>query len=127
MSEIAVEVLLPEPDMEFLLEKDYDYNLIKHGASIHLILKNFPFSDRFTPREADLLIMFHAGYPNAKLDMFWTSPEVRYQNGSLPAATNQYQDFHNRSWQRWSRHGDWRGGVDNLRSFISTIKKETDI
>jgi hypothetical protein len=127
MSEIAIEVLLPESDMEFLAEKGLDYDLIRQGASIHLILRNFSFSERFKPRNADLLIMFPAGYPNAKLDMFWVFPEVKYNDGSAPAATNHQQEFHGRAWQRWSRHGEWRGGIDNLRSFISTIKKETDI
>jgi hypothetical protein len=126
MSEIEVAILLPEPDMEYLLQKGYTYELISQGSSIHLIVRNFPFSERFKPRQADLLIVLPAAYPNAKLDMFWVFPEVKYNDGSAAPATNHQQEFHGRVWQRWSRHGEWRGGIDNLRSFISTIKKETD-
>ena len=124
MSEITTEILLPEPDMEFLEEKGYNYVLIQEGGTIHLILSNFPFSEAFKPQQADILIMFPAGYPNAKLDMFWTFPEIRLQDGALPAATEHRQDFYGKTWQRWSRHGSWRGGTDNLRSFISSIRKE---
>ncbi len=124
MSEIAI--LIPEPDEEYLQEKGYEYELKPQSGAIHLILKNVPFSEAFNPRQADILIIIPAGYPNAKLDMFWTFPHVRLQNGNYPAACNHFQSFHDKNWQRWSRHGLWRGGVDNLRTFISSIKKEID-
>jgi len=121
-----VDVLIPESDEEYLQEKGFEYELKSQDGAIHLILKNVAFSEAFNMRQADILIVIPAGYPNSNLDMFWTCPHVRLLNGDYPAACNYFENFHDRNWQRWSRHGLWRGGVDNLRTFISSIKKEID-
>lgn len=119
--------LIPESDRDFLNEKGYIFKIIPQGGQVHLILEQVPFSELYAPRVADILIMIPVGYPNAQLDMFWTFPEIRLVDGNLPQATEHRQDFHGRTWQRWSRHPSvWRAGVDNLRTFISMIKKEIE-
>lgn len=118
--------LIPEPDRDYLLEKGYSFEIIPQGGEVHLILREVPFSERFTPRIADILIVIPVGYPNAPLDMFWTFPVVSFADGSAPAATEHRQNFHDKLWQRWSRHGEWRSGIDSLRTFISTIKNEIE-
>jgi Prokaryotic E2 family E len=120
------EVLLPEADVEFLVEKEYEFELIAYNGTTHVILKNVSFSGNYKPRNADILIIVPAGYPNAQLDMFWVCPEIYFKNGSAPDRTGHRESFHGRTWQRWSRHGSWRGGIDNLRTFISSIRKEID-
>jgi hypothetical protein len=78
------------------------------------------------PRKANLMFILPAGYPNANLDMFWTEPVVKLANGNWPVNANQHALYGGVSWQRWSRHFQtaWRQGVDNLRTFVATIRKE---
>ena len=118
--------LIPESDRDFLVEKEYTFQLIPEQGSVHLILQNIPFSEKFNPRFADILIMIPVGYPTAPLDMFWTFPEITLANGAAPETTEMRQEFHGKNWQRWSRHGAWRPGVDNLRTFIKAMRKEID-
>ena len=71
-----------------------------------------------------LLIMIPAGYPNSNVDMFWTSPEVTLVDGSVPKATEHRETHGEIVWQRWSRHIVWRAGVDDMRSFLASTKRE---
>lgn len=116
--------LIPELDREYLEEKGFNFELITYQGGVHLILKNFPFPETYLPRQSDVLIMIPVGYPNAQLDMFWTYPEVKLADGNVPVTTEHRQEFHEKIWQRWSRHGPWRPSKDNLMTFISSIKSE---
>jgi len=119
---------LPERDREFLEDKFPAHAVVEHGAELLVILPAFDFPAAYLPRQADLMIVIPAGYPNAALDMFWTFPDVMLANGSWPNACQHHAAYANKSWQRWSRHffteRPWRTGVDNLRTFIATIRKE---
>src|SRR3954468_24399328 len=123
MSVTEIEELLPEADRDFLSAAGYDHIIERVGAETHVIIKAFPLP-RFNPKTADLLIVIPNGYPNAKLDMWWTYPDVSLPNGGLPLKADVHQEFVHqqfgrRNWQRWSRHiadGKWRPGVDNLRT-----------
>lgn len=118
--------LLPEMDVEYLLEKQYDFEVIQAGGNLNLIIHHFPFPSPYQPNEADVLIMMPAGYPNGKLDMFWTYPDVKKNGGQWPASSEHHEDHHGKKWQRWSRHltSEWRVGVDNLRTFMAAVIKE---
>ncbi len=119
---------LPERDREFLDEKYPTYDVAEHGAELLVLLPEFDFPAAYSPRKADLLIVIPAGYPNAALDMFWAFPDVKLANGNWPQNCDHHGQYLNNSWQRWSRHffqhRPWRVGVDNLRTFVATIKKE---
>jgi ABC-type microcin C transport system permease subunit YejB len=115
---------LPESDIEFLEEKEYKYTLVPNEKGVYLIISNFHFPEAYIPREADLLINIIAGYPNTPLDMFYTNPTVKLVNGNLPNRAGVTQNFNNTAWQQWSRHYVWRLGIDNLRTFISSINNE---
>jgi hypothetical protein len=123
-----VEDLVPEVDRDFLEEKGYKFNVKRVGADTHIVIKAFPFPATYTPQAADLLLILPAGYPNANLDMFRTIPDVKLVSGAWPANANNREVHDGVSWQRWSRHftSAWRQGVDNLRSFIASIKHELD-
>lgn len=126
MSVTDVEELLPEADTDFLSAAGYDFTVERIGQQIHVVLKNFPLP-RYTPQSADLLIIVPNGYPNAKLDMFWTHPHVSLPGGGIPLKTEVREQHGGRNWQRWSRHiadGKWRPGVDNLRTYMTTVKTE---
>jgi hypothetical protein len=119
--------LLPELDTDFLKEKGYSYELLSHGAALHLILKGFQLpAQHYIPEKVDLLIEIPPAYPNAPLDMFWTNPEVKLLNGGVPKTTESRADYHGRTWQRWSRHyvTPWRPNVDGIKNFIRSIVTE---
>ena len=118
------EGLIPERDREFLHEKEFSFTVIRENNDLLLIIKDYNLSQIYVPGIADLLIILPAGYPNSKLDMFWTFPDVKLANGNWPNAADQHHQFNGRVWQRWSRHGNWRAGIDSLKNFISTISKE---
>lgn len=126
MSVADVEELLPEADQDFLSAVGYDFTVERVGEQIHIVIKGFPLP-RYKPQSADLLIKVPNGYPNAKLDMFWTYPDVALPDGRVPLKADVHEQHGERSWQRWSRHiadGKWRPGVDNLRSYMTTVKTE---
>jgi hypothetical protein len=121
----ALEDLLPEIDRDFLTEKGYAFTASRDGGNVNVVIKDFPFPG-YAPPSADLLIILPAGYPNANVDMFFTIPDVKLASGAWPKACEAHPTHGGRAWQQWSRHiGDnWRQGVDNLRTYITTIKRE---
>lgn len=133
MSE-SIDELLPDDDVAYLNEKQWPASVYRAGAEVHVRITAFPFPDAYTPRSADLLIRLPAGYPNANPDMFWTHPDVKLVSGAWPAASDVHQVqepteiYGHTPWQRWSRHfsGGWRPGVDGLRTYIGSIRRELD-
>ncbi len=122
-----IEDILPEIDRDFLAEKGYKYRARRVGNDVHITIENFPFPAAYAPRSATLLIILPAGYPNANLDMFRTIPDVKLLDGAWPKNCNARETHVGVSWQRWSRHFTaWRQGVDNLRTFIASVKHELD-
>jgi len=119
-----IKKILPEPDVDYLVSKYTDFEIIKNASDLHVILQNYDFPEVYQPRQANLLIMLPVGYPNAKLDMFWTYPDVKLATGKWPISSEVHQDFHGKSWQRWSRHINWRSGIDSLRSFVTSVHLE---
>jgi hypothetical protein len=122
----TIDDLLPEVDRVFLAEKNLKFSASRVGADTHVVIHEFDFPAAYTPRKANLLIILPAGYPNANLDMFWTEPVVKLANGNWPDRADNHVTYNGISWQRWSRHFQtaWRQSVDNLRTFVTTIRKE---
>lgn len=120
------EVLISENDREYLQEKEYVFDVARVDPNIHLVIRDFDLPEAYTPRTADLLIILPAGYPNAALDMFWTCPDVKLANGNWPNRCESHQEYSGRNWQRWSRHfpNPWRAGVDNIRTFLTVVRRE---
>lgn len=126
MSAEAIEDLVPEIDREFLAEKNLKFSVSRVGGDSHIVIHEFDFPEAYTPRKANLLIILPAGYPNADPNMFWTEPVVKLASGNFPERADTHAVYNGKSWQRWSRHfvNPWRQGVDNLRTFFMTIRRE---
>ncbi len=123
---MALSKKLPEPDLECLESKGYQFDIQELNNEIHIIIENFLFPPVYSPQFASLLIMLPAGYPTANPDMFWTYPDVKLTSGAWPLASEYHQAFHGKNWQRWSRHypGNWRPGIDGLRTYLASVKAE---
>ena len=127
METVSDENLLPELDREFLRNKSYDYEVIPWQGGLHLVIRQYPFPATYRPAISNLLIQLPAGYPNAALDMFWTAPHVQLTTGGWPVRGEHRAVQHDgKEWQRWSRHIQWRAGIDDLRSFLTAIRREID-
>lgn len=122
---VAIE--LPERDKDFLDEKGYNYELVEFPGGIYLIINDFPFPPSYLPRQAKVLIVLPTGYPEAKVDMIFTIPDVKLTNGQWPLNCEAHLLHNGLRWQQWSRHINWRIGIDNLRTFMAAMKKELDL
>ena len=116
--------MIPQEDERFLREKAYPYEVRQVGSEIHVVLKTWPFPATYVPQQADVLIRLLPGYPMTPIDMFWTSPDIKLANGAWPLSSSTYETHGGRTWQRWSRHTEWRSGVDTLRTFITAMNAE---
>jgi hypothetical protein len=115
---------LPEQDAEYLASKCTKFEVIKNASDVHVIFHDYAFPEAYQARHSNLLIVIPAGYPNAKLDMFWTYPDVRLISGKWPTSSEDHQDFHGKNLQRWSSHINRRSVVDSLRTFITSVQRE---
>ncbi len=130
MSAVATttsKALIPEVDADFLSEKGYSFDVQPENGAVWVIIRDFPFPAPYTPNQAELLVQLPAGYPNAKPDMFWTSPDIKLSSGAWPKSSDVHETHCGRTCQRWSRHfpdDRWRPGTDNMRSYLASIRAE---
>ncbi len=106
MPAIGNVALLPEIDAEFLEEKGFDYEIVQATGEVRVIIHGYSFPGQYTPRSSNLMLRLPAGYPNANPDMFWTNPDVKLTNGAYD--------------------NSWRGGVDNLRTKLASVRRELE-
>jgi Prokaryotic E2 family E len=124
-SAATVRCPLPEIDYRFLEEKGWQYEVVVGPGEVRVYIRGFELPAAYAPRLSDLLVRLPMGYPQANPDMFWTRPDVLLARGGYPNRAD-YHDPTADGWQRWSRHGGWRPGVDNLRSKLAAVKHELE-
>lgn len=118
--------LLPEPDVDFLVEKEFDCDIIGANNETYITFHNFDLGPSYTPRTSEMRVLIPAAYPQGGLDMFWTRPWVNLvSTNARPDRADYPQSFQDggEAWQRWSRHAEhaWRPGIDNLRTHLRAI------
>lgn len=119
--------MLPPTDHELLSERSPEHSVQVEAGMVCVLLPDFPLGAGFDRERADLLLRLAPGYPDVPPDMWWFHPPVRRSDGAEIPATQVTEVHLGRSWQRWSRHlqaGQWRSGVDGLRSFLALVCKE---
>lgn len=119
--------MLPPNDQDHLTERAPGHSVQAEGGMICVLLPDFPLGAGFDRSSADLLLRLSPGYPDVPPDMWWFNPPVRRLDGAEIAATQVVETYLGRVWQRWSRHlqpGQWRSGVDSLRSYLALVCKE---
>jgi hypothetical protein len=119
--------MLPKTDLEYLESKGMIYELHPQSSGEQLlVLKDVRVSaDRFDRRQVDMLFKVPVGHPISALDMFWVHPVIRLVDGNLPQSADQFENYLDRTWQRFSRHvPTWRPGADSLRTFVPLVLRE---
>lgn len=121
---------LLKEDEKYLSERHHEWAYTEDPAGGgYLVIHALDVSEGgFVPSKTDLMIRIPAQYNMASLDMWYCDPPIRQvQTGQFAPASEVTESHLGRIWQRFSRHlepGKWRPGLDNLRSFMTLIKRE---
>jgi hypothetical protein len=113
----------PEEDEEFLRSKGA--KLFEGPGLIYVVFEDEPLGSAYDPDVTNVMFQVPFGYPGAAMDMFWTSPHVKLVSTSQdPQQCSHFENHMGATWQRWSRHINWRAGVDNVQTFYRAFRTE---
>jgi len=93
------------------------------GAAV-ITIRDFPLPDGWSRPTIRVTFVAPVGYPLAKPDFFWTSPELRLRDGAMPhAAVPMLMHEANGEFQlRFSWHlNEWNPNRDDLVTFLRVI------
>ena len=116
---------LPEEDEQYLQALGLDWETVREGSHLWLLLHSWPILEDFTPDHVLTGMAIASTYPDTQIDMIYFHPELRLVDGrQILKITNQ--DFDGKCWQRWSRHrtpqNPWRRGIDNLEMHLYLVR-----
>jgi len=117
-------IALPSSDRRFLDDNGLTYEIIGEAGSSGVVIKDFPLPQgKFDRDTVDIMIQLPAGYPDASVDMFYTSPWIKLKASDRYAnCADAAHQFAGTNWQRWSRHAVWRAGIDGIRTVVARAK-----
>ncbi len=122
--EMALCELLPE-DLEYL-EANYPskWRQVSEGnGKFGLVIDDFPIPDGYKEKKSTLMLLVPSGYPGSVLNMFYFTPSLNRSDGKVIKALASETHF-DRTWQRWSRHYEWKPGIDSVVTHIEYIKNQ---
>jgi hypothetical protein len=94
-----------------------------HAGLWVLIIRAYPLPYGYNKVTTQLLLKIPRSYPNGKLDMFWTDPDLQLQESTGQAATS-FETILGRQWLRFSWHpSKWCPGSDNLFTFLEFVNR----
>lgn len=119
---------LPDSDKKYLTEKNVSCREVIDGGQKGLIISDWALpTEKFDHEKADLLILLPQGYPDIPPDMFYLYPAIKLMpHHQYAKASDQFINFEQKQWQRWSRHfprEDWRSGTDGMHSYLKKIEE----
>jgi hypothetical protein len=104
---------MPADDEEYLDGICDHWETVADGGGRWLLLHLQAVPDGFNHTTVTIGIRIEGGYPPAKLDMMYVHPPLARTDGkAIPAVSTQ--DIGGKGFQRWSRHYEWREGIDTL-------------
>jgi hypothetical protein len=98
------------------------------GTSL-VVLPHFPLPPGWSTPTTEVVFVVPLGYPVARPDTFWTSPDLRLASGGFPANTQlnaNYGDYGNRLLDRlwFSYHpSTWNPSYDTLTTYVKLIRR----
>ncbi|MBY3027360.1 hypothetical protein HA464_32355 (plasmid) [Rhizobium leguminosarum bv. trifolii] len=112
---------LPSADRRFLDTHGISYEIMNESGIGAVVLKAFALPPgKFDHDKVDVMIQLPSGYPDASVDMFYTLPWIKLTaTNSYAACADVAHQFAGANWQRWSRHGEWRAGIDGIRTMVA--------
>lgn len=118
---------LPATDHHYLQTEQITYRAFEDAGMLCVLFEAFPMPAGLSADHVDVLLRLAPLYPDAAPDMWWVSPALTDENGTVIPGTEVTEKYCGRSWQRWSRHLDptmWRAGVDGLHTFVALLRNE---
>lgn len=110
-------------EIDYLQDKGYEIEVHDVSGIIILIIKKYLLPPGYNKSVTDLLLKVPISYPNGKLDMFWTEPDLRLQDSNGQANTNE-EHVLDKQWLRFSWHPKkWNPGRDNLLTYLQFIDR----
>jgi hypothetical protein len=115
---------LPEQDLDYLNVSGYNWDAVRDGNGMWLIIHSYPVPAGFNNPYVDVALKIEAGYPVAQIDMVYFSPALALLNNKQIRALS-FQPIEGLNWQRWSRHrtgeNPWRVGLDDISSHMQLV------
>lgn len=113
---------LPEEDVEFLNSLGRMWETVKDAEVRWLLLHDYPIPTGFNVGSVKLAIKVEGGYPPAKLDMAYFQPGLSKVSGTAIPNLSPVT-ICGESYQQWSRHYQWREGIDDLAVHYRRIEQ----
>ncbi len=117
-------MILPDEDTDFLnAQYNSRWEELSEGNTHGLLIRDYPLPEGYTPKNSSLMLLIPDSYPGAMIDMFYFDPPVQREDGA--EIERLLDEIHfGRQWQRWSRHYDWRPGIDNMSTHITYVSNQ---
>lgn len=119
--------LPPQLEVDSNLLKEQGYQVEAHsdptnGNRIFVVFEKYQLPTGWNKAETKLLLIADISYPNSKLDMFWTDPDLILASGNTPQAGEVIENYLNQQWRRFSWHVQkWNPAVDNIITYLGTV------
>ena len=108
-------------EVERLERSGHRLETVEENGCTLLIFPIWHLPAGYNKASTRLLLRIPKSYPFGKPDMFWTDPDLRLANGSLPRQTSSEQVL-GAPWLRFSWHpAKWDPARDNLRVFLGFV------
>lgn len=110
-------------EIDELRAKGHEIEVYEESGFIIFVMKGYTLPPGYNKASTGVLIKIPLSYPNGKLDMFWTDPDLRLQDSNGQAATS-VETILGKQWLRFSWHPQkWNPGSDNLLTFFQFINR----
>lgn len=111
-----------ETDINKLKEQGYSVDVHRENNQILVVIEKYRVPSGWNKSETTLLLITDIGYPNSKMDMFWTDLDFKLNGERIPQAGDAVQPFLGKQWRRFSWHVQkWNPAVDNVITYLGTV------
>lgn len=117
------EFSLPEEDVDFLDSSEWEWETIVDGNNRWLLINDFSVPNGYNLSEVTAAIQILSGYPTSQLDMVYFHPALQRKDNFAIGQANVFQTIGGVSFQRWSRHYQWKPGLHSLATHILAIEE----
>ncbi|MGI8386582.1 E2/UBC family protein [Robertmurraya sp. P23] len=116
------EFSLPEEDTDFLNSREWKWESIIEGSNRWIIIHDFPVPKGYNVSFSKVAVQILSGYPNSHLDMAYFYPWLSRTDGIQIGQADQQMIIWGQSFQRWSRHYEWKPGIHSLTTHLLSVE-----